>query len=55
MKNDRLWLCAIVMVAASGCDQNPASAPRHSAEDQARLQEFVAQSQSRYLWKAVNI
>ncbi|HDG9185625.1 TPA: formylglycine-generating enzyme family protein, partial [Citrobacter freundii] len=47
MKNDRLWLCAIVMVAAAGCDQNPASVkPLHSAEDQARLQEFVAQIKS---------
>ncbi|HDG9185519.1 TPA: formylglycine-generating enzyme family protein [Citrobacter freundii] len=47
MKNDRLWLCAIAIVAAAGCDQNPASVkPRHSAEDQARLQEFVAQIKS---------
>ena len=47
MKNDGLWLCAIVLIAVAGCDQNPTSVkPRHSTEDQARLQEFVTQIKS---------
>ena len=47
MKYDGLWLCAIVLIAVVGCDQNPTSVkPRHSTEDQARLQEFVTQIKS---------
>ena len=47
MKYDGLWLCAIVLIAVAGCDQNPTSVkPRHSTEDQARLQEFVTQIKS---------
>ena len=47
MKYDGLWLCAIVLIAVAGCDQNPTSVkPRHNTEDQARLQEFVTQIKS---------
>ncbi|WP_425135247.1 formylglycine-generating enzyme family protein [Citrobacter braakii] len=47
MKYDGLWLCAIVLIAVVGCDQNPTSVkPRHNTEDQARLQEFVTQIKS---------
>lgn len=42
-----LLLLSLAVSAMAGCDQNPASVPpRHSAEDQARLQEFVAQIKS---------
>ncbi|MEZ7799415.1 SUMF1/EgtB/PvdO family nonheme iron enzyme, partial [Citrobacter pasteurii] len=42
-----LLLLSLAVSAMAGCDQKPASVtPRHSAEDQARLQEFVAQIKS---------
>ena len=42
-----LLLLSLAVSVVAGCDQNPASVkPMHSAEDQARLQEFVAQIKS---------
>ncbi|WP_284968961.1 formylglycine-generating enzyme family protein [Citrobacter portucalensis] len=42
-----LLLLSLAVSVMAGCDQNPTSVPpRHSAEDQARLQEFVAQIKS---------
>ena len=42
-----LLLLSLAVSAMAGCDQNPTSVPpRHSAEDQVRLQEFVAQIKS---------
>ena len=42
-----LLLLSLAVSAVAGCDQNPTSVkPRHSTEDQARLQEFVTQIKS---------
>ncbi|MCS8553225.1 formylglycine-generating enzyme family protein [Citrobacter sp. XY323] len=42
-----LLLLSLAVSVVAGCDQNPTSVkPRHSTEDQARLQEFVTQIKS---------